>query len=316
MYRTIVEAMQLLADDGSNAPKSESELQFALGNRLEQLTEADGWKWRFGHSEERFKTTALDNEEVIQIDLVGRHPTKGTVAIELKYVPAPPKNAPAFAWDVAKDCLRLDLLRAGYCTPADKSVALPDPANLQTYAIAVTDWPHYWAGQKPMGWATNFVKAIRDTPVRFEGLIQTTGGNPENTIFAQGRCHIAFGRPWVGEWRPYNTANQAQEFRYLLVHPESGATPRWPDLEELSVEEQCAVYPFLRRESRGGWRKRNSAFDESEKRRRQVKRGAAQSGRIKVALQLDQDVLTLLQSYGPDWPDQINEILRQAIRKP
>jgi hypothetical protein len=120
-----------------------------------------------------------------------------------------PADPPAFPYDVAKDCLRLDLLRAGHCKPVGKPVAFPVPNNLQTYAIAMTDWHNYWRGSKPKGgWATNFYNAMRATPVRFEGLIKTTGRDSNNTI-ALGRCHIAFGRSWTGEWRPYGSTKQA-----------------------------------------------------------------------------------------------------------
>jgi hypothetical protein len=265
MYQTIVDAMQALAEAGSifglvKPQKGESEFQSALGKTLQHMTGSDGWSWRYGNTEERFKTTALKNEEGIEIDVVGRHRTKGTVAIELKYVMAAadigaPSDRYASPWDVAKDCLRLDLLRGGHCMPADSSVALPDPNNLQTYVIAMTDWSNYWRGKEPLAWATNFVDAMRATPVRFEGLIQTTGGNPENTIFKQGRCHIAFGRCWTGEWRTYSLRKQAEQFRYLFLRPKSDTKPQWTHHQQLSLNEQSAVFPFLNNDSREEWRR-------------------------------------------------------------
>ncbi|MEH2564090.1 hypothetical protein [Bradyrhizobium sp. AZCC 2289] len=272
MYQMIVDAMQELAEAGSifgsvNRQKGEIEFQLALGRKLEELTGLDGWSWRYGSTEERFKTAALKNKEGIEIDLVGRHRTKGTVAIELKYVMAAadlgaPSDRAAFPWDIAKDCLKLDLLRGGHCTPADTSVTLPDPNNLKTCVIAMTDWPNYWRGERPLAWATNFVKAMRKTPVRFEGLFETTGGNPENTIFKQGRCHIAFGLCWTGEWRPYRLTKQAERFRFLLLRPEPDAKPQWTHHQTLSVKEQSAIYPFLNNDSREEWRRRKvSPFD-------------------------------------------------------
>ena len=149
MYQTILDAMKALGETGlifgsENPQKGESDFQSALGNKLDQMTESDGWIWRHSgnkNKEERFKTDSLSNEETIAIDLVGRHSTKGTVAVELKYVPAPPKDKYAFPWDVAKDCLKLDLLRAGHCTP------VPNPNDVQTYVIAMTDWPNYCRGK-------------------------------------------------------------------------------------------------------------------------------------------------------------------------
>jgi len=166
MYQTIMDAMQALAEAGSifglvNPQKGESEFQLALGGKLQEMTESDGWTWRYGgDKEEPFETAALPNEKRIKVDIVGRHPDKGMVAIELKYVKAStrrggaPNDPPAFPYDIAKDCLRLDLLRAGHCKPVGKPVPLPIPENLQTYAIAMTDWPNYWQGSKP-NWEKN-----------------------------------------------------------------------------------------------------------------------------------------------------------------
>jgi len=268
MYQTIVDAMQALAEAGSifrlvNPQKGESEFQLALGGKLQQMTESDGWSWRYGDTEERFETTALKNKELIEIDVVGRHSIKGMVAIELKYVrrqkkSGRPADPPAFPYDVAKDCLRLDLLRAGHCKPVGKPLTLPIPKNLQTYAIAMTDWPNYWQGKPGRGWATNFESAMRakpDKPVRFEGLIETKGRDSNNTI-ALGRLHIAFGRSWTGEWRAYSSGKQAEQFRYLLLRPNSDAIPQWTHHQKLSVNEQSAVYPFLNNDSREEWRRR------------------------------------------------------------
>ena len=257
MYQTILDAMTALSETPSifgseNPQKGESEFQLALGKKLDQMTEADGWTWRHSGSknkEERFKTDSLSNEETIAIDLMGRHKAKGVVAIELKYVLAPPKNKYGFPWDVAKDCLKLDLLRGGHCTPQ-----LPN--NLQTYVIAMTDWSNFWRGKGSFGWATNFVNVMRETPVRFEGVIKTTGGNPEKTIFKGGRCHIAFALPWTGEWRPYGSTKQAEQFRYLILRPELDAQTQWTHHETLSVDDQSEIYPFLNRDSRDEWRRR------------------------------------------------------------
>jgi hypothetical protein len=182
------------------------------------------------------------------------------VAIELKYVKASPSrggapsNPPAFPYDVAKDCLRLDLLRAGKCKPAGK----PIPDNLQTYAIAMTDWPDYWQDSKPKGgWAANFYNAIRSKPVRFERVIRTLGADSDNTI-ALGRCHIAFGRPWTGEWSPYGSSKQTERFRYLLLRPDSDAKPQWTHHQQWTADEQSAIFPFLNSDSREGWLRRNS----------------------------------------------------------
>jgi hypothetical protein len=150
MHQVILDAMAAFADAGRvfglDVPqKGESEFQFALGDELTRRTKSDGWSWRYGSLEERFTTTALKNKEAIEVDLVGRHDERGAVAIELKFVPDPPKDRYAFPWDVAKDCLKLDLLRGGYCEPT-----LPEPHKLQTYAVAMTNWHKYWEGNGPL----------------------------------------------------------------------------------------------------------------------------------------------------------------------
>jgi hypothetical protein len=256
MYQTIVDAMQALADAGSifgteNSRKGEDQFQRALGEKLEQMTGSDGWRWRYGYdNEEQFETTTLVNKERIEVDIVGRHSEKGMVAIELKYVPVSPRrrapsDPPAFPYDVAKDCLRLDLLRAGYCKPA----GYPIPDKLQTYAIGMTNWPDYWLDSNAKGgWATNFYNAIRP-PVRFEDVIKTTGRNSDNTI-ALKRCHIAFGLAWTGEWRSYR-----EQFRYLILRPDSDAKPQWTHHQQ-PADEQSATVPFLNGDSSEGWRQR------------------------------------------------------------
>lgn len=265
MYATIIDAMNELGDSGlvfglENSQKGEDEFQLALGKKLEHLTGSDGWSWHYWRrNEERFETEALANEKTIKIDIVGRHPANGMVAIELKYVTSghsgrSPSNPPAFPYDIAKDCLRLDLLRAGECKP----IGEPIPDDLQTYAIGLTDWPDYWQSNKPKhGWAANFYSAIRSSPVHFQGLIRTLGSDSENTI-ALGRCHIAFGRPWTGQWFTYGTSEQTKRFRYLILRPEHQAKAEWQHHQGGTTGDQTAIFPFLDRHSREGWFKRNS----------------------------------------------------------
>jgi hypothetical protein len=266
MHETLIGAMKALGEEGlifgsENRRKGEDKFQRSLGKKLEQMTESDRWSWRYGGSkEEKFETDTLANKKTVKVDIVGRHPEKGMIAIELKYVPASPSrggvpgNPPAFPYDLAKDCLRLDLLRANKCTPIDK----PIPDDLQTYVIGLTDWPDYWQDSKPKrGWAANFYNSIRSKPVpHFEGLIRTLGSDSENTI-ALGRCHIAFGRRWTGEWIPYGSGKQTERFRYLFLYPDAQARPEWKHHHQVD-EDQSTIFPFLNRHSREGWRKRNS----------------------------------------------------------
>jgi len=140
---------------------------------------------------------------------VGRHPTGGTVAIELKYVETTskgkPSGPPAFSWDVAKDCLKLDLLRAGLCEQAQAAVPLPKPNGLQTYVIGMTNFADYWLKVKSWGgWAKHSLKAARAS--RFERIIlETDGLNNDTSIYRGARCHIAFGQA-NGELTSNNSA--------------------------------------------------------------------------------------------------------------
>jgi hypothetical protein len=93
---------------------------------------------------------------------------------------------------------------------------------------------------------------MRTTPVRFEGLIETRGRNPENAIFKQKRCHIAFGRTWAGEWRPYGL----EQYRYLLLCPEPDAQPHWTHHDALCLDKQSEIIPFLNSDSREEWHRR------------------------------------------------------------
>jgi hypothetical protein len=273
MYQTISEAMQLLGDSGSifgleSSRKGERKFKFALGSKLRQMTGPDGWTWNF-EKEERFETEALANERYIDIDIVGRHPAGGMVAIELKYVPTTengkPSNPPGFPWDVAKDCLRLDLLRFGYCRQANPLLRLPALDNLQTYAIAMTNWCEFWGRYGELGgWAKNFSKKLPGKPVRFDGLIETAGSDFEKTIYKQGRCHVALGLSWVGDWKPYSSISPADKFQYLFLRPGIIAKHNWTHDQSLTTDEQSRVIPFLNDDARNEWRRRKASYDGTE----------------------------------------------------
>ncbi len=277
---TAMKAMKALGDEGlifgsENRRKGEAEFQLSLGKKLEEMTGSDRWSWRYGgRNEEKFETVALANEKTIKVDIVGRHPEEGMVAIELKYVPTSPHrggvpaNPPAFPYDLAKDCLRLDLLRANQCKPLGELI----PDDLRTYVIGLTDWSDYWQdSRQKRGWATNFYHAIRSKPEpHFEGVIRTLRSDSENTI-ALGRCHIAFGRRWTGEWIGYGSSEHTERFRFLFLRPGSHALPEWTR-QQLDPDLQSTIYPFLNSYSREGWQSRNAP-----KRRReqdQVRRNA------------------------------------------
>lgn len=269
VYQLIIDAMQELGDSGltfgvENSREGEKQLQNALGAKLERLTGPDGWSWRYqAKKEEKFKTKALTNNGTIAVDLVGRHPIEGMVAVELKYVAinsksGKPQDVYAFPWDVAKDCLKLDLLRAGLCQRAKNGGALPDRTSLQTYAIAMTNWSSFWEGRKEFAWASEFLAGMQASSARFESLIKTTGPT-DKTIFYHKRHHIAFGQPWTGEWRPY-----AEQFRYMFLRPAFDGTPQWTHHQDRPVNEQSKIIPFLNDEARQEWSRQYDACKNAE----------------------------------------------------
>lgn len=270
MYQTILAAMQELGDSGltfglENSRQGEKQLQNALGGKLEQLTGPANWAWRYqGKKEERFTTNSLTNKRSIAIDLVGRHPVEGTVAIELKYVSVnpsklKPEDVYAFPWDVAKDCLKLDLLRAGLCGRTKNGTVIPDPSRLRTYAVALTNWPTFWEGRKEFAWATEFLARMQAPLLHFEGLIRTTGPT-DKTILYHKRHHISFGQPWMGEWKAY-----AGQFRYLFLHPLEDRVPKWTHDQDRSLAEQSKIIPFLNSEARQEWSRQYTSFKLAER---------------------------------------------------
>ena len=273
MRRTIATAMQTLNGRpfGIEKGRGEADFENAFGDCLAQITEQDGWKWRYrtAGGQERFATDALTNEGHIDVDIVGRHPSQGAIAIELKYVPIRPPKAgsgqwspsdkPAFPWDIAKDCLKLELLRGGKCSRVAGHSPLPNPNALQIYVLGLTNCSDYWEGDGPLSWSANFVRPMRCRPVRFErGLVRTTG--TYNAVFGQERCHIAFGLNWVGDWSTYSSqTGTVSQFRYLLLNPDPDCDdePRWDDRSGGPEEVRFGTVPLLDSESREGWRRLN-----------------------------------------------------------
>ena len=109
-----------------------------------------GWEWC---RERCFNTEALVNMRGINLDIMGFYQENPKVAIELKYVSAAysdspavnPSDEPALPYDVAWDCLKLELLLGG------KAVCQPvRPLEIHPYVIALTNWPDFWQG-RPKG---------------------------------------------------------------------------------------------------------------------------------------------------------------------
>jgi hypothetical protein len=101
---------------------------------LADLTRDDGWEWC---RERCFNTEALVNRRGIHVDIMGFREGRPTIAMELKYVTATysqngtskPSDEPAFAYDVAWDCLKLELLLGGdaACQPVMRTGETSSP---------------------------------------------------------------------------------------------------------------------------------------------------------------------------------------------
>ena len=160
----------------------------------EKLQQSEnGWQWQ---REARLATDCLINERGVSIDIMGLHDAHGILAIELKYVTATycrkckyncdkPSNEPAFPYDIAKDCLKIELLMKRLAKPrqAPFTEHMQDiPSYLVTgYVIALTSWPGYWGANgtgQPRDWARHFRTKISQNCVCLQGKIESDGRNP------------------------------------------------------------------------------------------------------------------------------------------
>lgn len=264
-----------------------TDLEDAFQKRLTEaltrvLRRSEGWEW---YRERCFNTEALVNRRGINVDIIGLHQGNLKVAVELKYVTATysdnwagkPSDEPAFPYDVAWDCLKLELLLGG------KAVCQPDkPLEIRPYVIALTNWPDFWQGRsegrRPYGgWSKNSWKRLivangagpdQGDAIVFDEPIESAGRNPDRTIFGAGgeRCHVAFGLTWRGMWHEYGTPECARQcspspvpycrFRYLLLRPDVVRQPCWNRWYALTPEDRSKTVPFLTKDAREDyWRK-------------------------------------------------------------
>jgi len=260
----INEAMELLAETNGNfgrtGPDStreelEEAFQIALRQALNELSRrrGNGWTWC---REVRIPTDKLANEGQIIVDILGRHADRGMVPIELKYVTMrqanggvrPPSDAPAFPYDVLKDCLRCDLLLSGMipCGVASncgECGAIGLPKIVHAAVIGLTDFSRYWDrndNYKNRSWARNSFEILRREENEFTGIVKTQTTNLNESIYARDRCHLSFGYEWRREWRDY-----LKPFRYVYLRP-SGTTqvPAYNHPDDLDPDDSAYV-PFM-----------------------------------------------------------------------
>jgi hypothetical protein len=229
---------------GLGGGKLEKDFQEALTDELNAIGATRNvdlfWKREAG-----YKTYSLTNKQRMTIDIGGVIMGRLVAAIELKYVTVNYKNGSktssdiaAFPYEIAKDCIRLELLvdRAygGRACSPDKNAPQEVSRRLQTCVIALTNVPKFPGG----GWSQNFARQLRGRgPVELSNdlskeppRIEVVTNNPE-TIYLRRRAHISLGLTWKGQWRPYTPVEvtaHTSDFRYLFIKPATEtARPNW-----------------------------------------------------------------------------------------
>jgi len=219
--------------NGKRTNQGEALFRDALCSKLNLMVA--GWQWTI---ESRFATTALTNRGVIAIDIVGKNNHSGkSFFIELKYVThrldadganqLRPNDEPAFAYDVLKDCLKLELIHNG----RSKSIGGGHSESAGGVVIGLTNWERYWSPvniASARNWSRESLLTI-NKPCLGPQIIETVKKpSPAlmRTIFHHKRPHISLGAAWKGEWcdLPAVLLNQnirVAPFRYLLLSSEN-----------------------------------------------------------------------------------------------
>lgn len=190
----------------ANGAKSELEeaFQINLCKILNDKKEKSHWTWE---REVGYETSALRNKHRIKIDIVGKHKDGDTAAIELKYVPTGIKNnqasdAPAFPYDLLKDCVKIELIPANQCC----AVLHDAPSDITFgYSLGITNVPKILNGNLE-GWSKNYHEKIiqRGDGGKFSFgpcLIESySKNNICGVVYRNKRHHIYLGMQWIGEW--------------------------------------------------------------------------------------------------------------------
>lgn len=223
----IMDAMSKLEEGGTLGFANEDKklLENAFQDRLCQILNdisADcGWVWS---REGRFRTQALRNTEDIYIDLIGAHAEhQKCAAIELKYVPTQrdgnrASDAPAFAYDVLKDCLKLELTTHNDCEAVNPDNDFPVAFG---FSIGLTNVPNILNG-KMGGWSQNYLSALQAKLMDKNNSSFTLGpciiesyskNNLDGVIYRNRRHHISLGHPWTGQWAKFGDT----DFHFIML---------------------------------------------------------------------------------------------------
>lgn len=215
----------LISITETNLFDNEQQLRDALCHHLNHRIDKGNWDWRV---EEPFQTDCLANNERVYFDIMGQRSIDKNggneiFLVELKYVPVNiergrPHDTPAFAYDVLKDCVKIELAIGG------RAIRNEVFSKISGMSIGITNYTGYWDNNgSHNGWARNFRRKINpynNECLIFNGLTHTVPSHSAwITIYNCRRCHISLGLEWQGEW--IDLKGDHKEYKFLIINPKN-----------------------------------------------------------------------------------------------
>lgn len=198
---------------------SESDFQAAMCDALRRNSDPSLWEWT---REDPYATLGLPNKGAVYFDICGVYNQSRKVQIELKYVVTPsvntpPKDFPAFSYDLLKDCIKIELAMSGL---ADTVALSKDYPVVYGLSIGLTNYPAFWQDKKrgKNGWSRQSLDHLRKGSHGFE-IIETVAKTKDqlyNTIFRNKRYHLSFSLDWGIAW-----SEQVNQSRFVIIAPDS-----------------------------------------------------------------------------------------------
>lgn len=157
----------------------------------------------------------LLNENFIKPDHLVRH-EDGLRAIELKYVinkPATgyPNDAPAFGYDLIKDCAKIETLVGQHVDTGTLTGAIEGGI-----VLGLTDHAPYWRGRTANDWAVEFNFPDKDNWTKLARSFGPYAGKRALCIhpkyYVHKRYRIALRDPWEYQWQDFKG-----DFRYIML---------------------------------------------------------------------------------------------------
>ena len=247
------------------ANSGENQFQIALCKELRLLTINSNWCWC---RELSLTTLSLTNARDIKIDIFGSRDNE-LILIELKYVTHqtnksekkihPPNDPPAFAYDVLKDCIKIELAcKNETLENGNRYTTSPVISNFKVVygaSIGLTNWQQYWninLANGRGGWARNYMQSIAAPQIPKNKKILTEQNAPDiinRTIYHHERCHLSFGLDWNLDWIDYSSSKDPNigDFRYLFIRLKSnqGQTTTIPEPSYGHEITDSKFIPFL-----------------------------------------------------------------------